>query len=713
MYTRQQRSVFLFIVYTLTILTGANYPLSGVVTEKSSGRPLSDVNVILANTHLGAATDEKGVFLIEAVPQGKYSLQVSAIGYEEARLTVSVPQKEPLEIRLKETFFQMGSVVVTGTRTGKIHQNAPIATEVISRYEIDQSGALDLGELLDQRSGVSVSTSVEGGTIVNILGMDSKYVLILVDGQPVIGKFNNRNALDQISTAIIDKVEIIKGPSSSLYGSEAMGGVINVITRRKISTWPLSLKLRYTGSDRSFNPFVRDRGKYDLRLNYFNQWKAFDIQFDFDYLAANVDKTIQYIDIDRYDRISFGNTIDWQLSDRQKLKWNATRFLNQEASETILMNTDTKIVRNTNFLEYQVTPRSYWQIKSLFRWDRYQRDYTQNRPWGAMVKGEHTTENQQELEVNSLLTTAKSSLNMGAEYSRDQFFSDRVAGGQRSLPSLGIYGQIEYSLAPDVTLVSGLRWDDNEEIDPVVSPRIAAMMEFADRWKFRYSWGRGFRMPSFMDRYINWNHQQFGYEIIGNPNLKPETSRGTSVGFEYYHQGEYLVSVTLYRNLFRQMIVDYLISPGKFTYVNVDRVRYMGMEIQGRWYASRQWLASWGYNWAYNKNLTTGKLVANHPVHTVHLRGSYKSPDGRFSSALKLKFVGPYLVDEFVVATQTMETNKRQAYFFIDVDSKFKITKDLTFVLGVLNLLNKTDQQYGPFIGRQFYIELTSNLKGK
>jgi outer membrane receptor for ferrienterochelin and colicins len=220
-------------------------------------------------------------------------------------------------------------------------------------------------------------------------------------------------------------------------------------------------------------------------------------------------------------------------------------------------------------------------------------------------------------------------------------------------------------------------------------------------------------MPSFMDRYINWNHQQFGYEIIGNPNLKPETSNGTSVGFEYYHQGEYLVSVTLYNNLFRQMIVDYLISPGKFTYVNVDRVRYMGIEIQGRWYASRQWLASWGYNWAYNKNLTTGKLVTNQPVHTAHIRGSYKSIDGRFSSALKLKFVGPYLVDEFVVATQTMETHERQAYSLIDVDSKLKITDDLTFVLGVLNLLNKTDQQYGPFIGRQFYIELTSNLKGK
>jgi len=713
MYTRQYSFLFVLIVYTLTTLLGASYPLSGVVKEKSSGRPLSDVNVILANTHMGAATDEKGVFLIQAVPQGSYTLQVSAIGFEEAQLLVSVPQSEPLEIPLKETLFQMGSVVVTGTRSGKIHQNVPIATEVISRHEIDQSGALDLGELLAQRSGVSVSTSVEGGTIVNILGMDSKYVLILVDGQPVIGKFNNRNALDQISTAIIDKVEIIKGPSSSLYGSEAMGGVINVITRRKITARPLSLKLRYTGSDRTFNPFVRDRGKYDLRLNYFKQWKVLRIQFDFDYLAANVDKTIQYIDIDQYDRFSFGNTMEWKWSERQKLKWNTTLFSNQEASETNLMNADTKIVRHTNFLEHQLTPLANWQIKSLFRWDRYQRDYTQNRPWGALVKAEHTTEKQQELEVNSLLTIAKSSINTGIEYSRDHFFSDRVAGGQRSLPSIGIYGQVEYSLAPDITLVSGLRWDDNQEIDPVVSPRIAAMLGFANRWKFRFSWGQGFRMPSFMDRYINWNHQQFGYEIIGNPNLKPETSSGSTVGLEYYHQGEYLVSITLYHNLFRQMIVDYLISPGKFTYVNVDRVRYMGMEIQGRWYASRRWLASWGYNWAYNKNLTTGKLVANQPLHMAHLRGSYKSSDERFSTALKLKFMGPYLVDEFVVATQTMETGERQAYFLVDVDSKLKITTDLTFGIGVLNLLNTTDQQYGPFIGRQFYIELTANLKGK
>ena len=97
------------------------------------------------------------------------------------------------------------------------------------------SNVENLGELLDLRSGVSTDSSVQGENTISIMGMDSKYMLILIDGQPIVGKFNSRTSLEQIATYNIEKVEIIKGPSSSLYGSEAMGGVINVITNTKLS----------------------------------------------------------------------------------------------------------------------------------------------------------------------------------------------------------------------------------------------------------------------------------------------------------------------------------------------------------------------------------------------------------------------------------------------------------------------------------------------
>ena len=120
----------------------------------------------------------------------------------------------------------------------------------------------NIAELLSQRAGVSLQTSVAGGSILNVLGMDSRYVLILIDGQPITGKFNDRVSLDQILTVQVEKVEIVKGPSSSLYGSEAMGGVINIITNS-------NKKLRQ----------VYFSGRYGNTQNYFEYEDQFHYRF--------------------------------------------------------------------------------------------------------------------------------------------------------------------------------------------------------------------------------------------------------------------------------------------------------------------------------------------------------------------------------------------------------------------------------------------------
>ena len=192
------KKVFLALFILTTVNAQSEEQITGFVYHAETSAPLVGVNVILLGTDLGAATNESGSFSISNVAQGEYNLLVSAIGFSETLEIVKVPLESPLEIWLMETFFQMEEVVVTGTRTEKIHAEAPIATEIISKQDILDSGARDVGELLDERAGISMSESVEGGTIINMLGMDSKYILVLVDGQPVTGKFNSRIGLDQI-----------------------------------------------------------------------------------------------------------------------------------------------------------------------------------------------------------------------------------------------------------------------------------------------------------------------------------------------------------------------------------------------------------------------------------------------------------------------------------------------------------------------------------
>ena len=117
------------------------------------------------------------------------------------------PDNKKLTIFLEETFYQMNDIVITGTRTPKVLKDVPIATEVINQNEILNSGVENLDELLNHRAGIYVSSSVQGGTTMNMMGIDSKYILTLIDGQPITGKFNSRTSLEQISISNIKKLK--------------------------------------------------------------------------------------------------------------------------------------------------------------------------------------------------------------------------------------------------------------------------------------------------------------------------------------------------------------------------------------------------------------------------------------------------------------------------------------------------------------------------
>ena len=202
--------------------------ITGVVTDQNSGKPLSNVEITIVKTNIGTTSNESGEFEIE-YDYKMLELAFNHIAYESKYVTLSNVDTS-LSIMLKETLLQMEDVVVTSMRSGYLLRDVPVSTEVIGKKEIIASGAITIDELLNQRAGVSSTVNVDGGSIFNLLGLDSRYILILKDGQPITGRFNNRVDLSQISINRIEKVEITKGPGSALYGSDAMGGIINIIT---------------------------------------------------------------------------------------------------------------------------------------------------------------------------------------------------------------------------------------------------------------------------------------------------------------------------------------------------------------------------------------------------------------------------------------------------------------------------------------------------
>jgi len=697
--------------------------ISGRVIDAASGEPVINANVIVERMNTGSATDIDGNFAVNNLPVGSYTIFVSHIAYEDKRLSVKAEHSDPLIIKLSETFFQLNEVVVTGTRTEKIHQNVPVTTEIISKKDINDSGTMDLGELLNQRAGVAVTSSVEGGAVVNLMGIDSRYILILVDGQPITCKFNNRVSLEQIPTSIIEKIEIIKGPNSSLYGSEAMGGVINVITGKQVHGLTASVRLRQSGDmttmlingeEQFFGPQNGNQTNLQTNLGYGNKTVAGRLNLDYTFAQPNDIAT--HISVDKINRFSLGSELTYSINSQIKLHSKYNLYHSLEESHSSAMNAATKLNRNNLLTDISYKPHPKLEIQAIGRWADYYRHYDQIRPWNVATKiyesRDTTTADDLEFELIGIYSKGNSTLNVGFEQGVTSYAGKRRGVGDHSMTTSSMYGQLEFSPFTKTILVLGTRWDDNDEITPVISPRLAAMYALTERWKLRAAYGRGYRQPSFMERYIDWYHAGIGYSVLGNSNLKPERSAGGNIGVEYYHPGEYQVSLMVYYTKFSDMIDDFIYAPNVFSYRNINEVRYKGFEFQNRWKISNQWLASWSYNFVDNRNVETDSLLSNTQPHTGNVRLSYQDRKSHLSGSVKIKLVGPYYPEEFNTEVDDFvrDTEKRETFSIIDLDVKYAITRYTKLAVGSQNIRDYTDEIYGPFIGRRVYAEISTEF---
>ena len=198
------------IIFHLMIFSAAKpeIRLEGTVLNQKNGAPIPLVNVYDSNSETGEITDNEGRFSIVLKDQETASLTFSHIAFNNYYQNFD-SSHSGLTIKMKETLIQLDDIVITSTRNGYLLRDVPIATEVIGKKEIDESGAITISDLLQQRAGVSTSTNVDGGAIFNMLGLDSRYILILKNGQPITGQFNNRVDLNHISTNRLKKIEII------------------------------------------------------------------------------------------------------------------------------------------------------------------------------------------------------------------------------------------------------------------------------------------------------------------------------------------------------------------------------------------------------------------------------------------------------------------------------------------------------------------------
>jgi len=676
--------------------------ITGTVVDHL-GNPLSSVNIFFPKEEIGTTTNNKGFFKIDFPFKYPVTVDISHIGFQKERIIIQEKITDNLLIELKKLFIEMDELVVTATRTKKVHKDVPIATQVINKSEILRSGTTNVAELLSQRSGVSLQTSVEGGSVLNLLGLDSRYILILIDGQPVNGKFNNRVSLDQIHTKNINKIEIVKGPSSSLYGSEAMAGVINILTDEKVFSRSYDFSIRGINSENKLRTDGLGSGSGSLNFKINQPLKRLNLSINANANKIKTDKTIELIEVDQINRYYFEmifSTKDYFKNDLS-LKFNV--FDQSDNGNSKLMVTNTNIERYNYFLTHSVG--SFTQTVSS---SSYKRNYVQKRPWGQLERDDLTTEKYLEYEGLFNKKIGKHDFNSGIEIHKATYASDRIKDGRQIVFNNSFFAQSSFDFNEKLNLIVGLRNDNYSEYNSVVNPRVGAMYTLNGSWKLRTAWGKGFRAPSFMERFIDWNHTQFNYTVLGNVDLRPETSNGTTFGIEYTNPVKYQASITFYHTNFDNLINDFVIEPGKLSYQNIESATFSGIEILHNQKISESLNSGLSINYIDNRD-NKNNIIPNTMPLSINSNISYRS-EKSFNSTISIKWIAPYTPQEYdpTKGIFVKADDKLNDYAVINVVGSKKFKNYYNFQFGLNNLTNYTNNRFGPFLGRSAFIEFST-----
>jgi iron complex outermembrane receptor protein len=217
----------------------AQHTLRARVTDEHTGEPLAGVNVVLEGTALGAATDTDGAAVVSGIPEGTHAVVFSFVGFEPATLTLTFPLPDPdalVEVALEEEHEDLGDVVVSATRTSRTIAAIPTRVETIAGEEIDEKVSMDpstISMLLNESPGIVVqqTSAVSANAAIRIQGLDGRYTQLLKDGFPLYGGFSGGLSILQIPPLDLRQVEVIKGPASTLYGVDAIAGLVNLVSK--------------------------------------------------------------------------------------------------------------------------------------------------------------------------------------------------------------------------------------------------------------------------------------------------------------------------------------------------------------------------------------------------------------------------------------------------------------------------------------------------
>jgi outer membrane receptor for ferrienterochelin and colicins len=702
--------------------------LPGVVHDQS-GAVIPRATVVVRQLPAGlervVSGSPQGTFSLPPLAAGRYAVTISAPGFAEATRLIEMPGASPIAVTLSPAPILEQVTVISASRQEELRDTLNTRVDVITRSRIDESGGHEtVGEILREVPGVVTRRGSEtaGAAGEQIQGIDSRQVLVLLDGQPIVGARGIKRGgvlnLDRQSTARLERVEVVKGAASTLYGSEAIGGVINLITREPSSPFDATVAVaggnfgalgtRIDGGfkrGRTFGLFTAERHQHD----------GFDLTPDtFDTTGAPYR---------RYDGLG---KVQHQFTDALALKGVVTGYRNSTGGRSVgELGPQEDDIRD-RAVSANVAAQ-WFALGTAVEARAYLSDFEEHAdawlaaPRSAPAPPASLEQRFQKLDVTvTRAIGGRHLLQAGAEWARDHYegtnrVRDEDAGHQAD--TLVGWAQHRWSATSRLTTTVGARVDRRSAFETAVSPKIAANYRVSDTVRARASYGRGFRAPDLGQLYYRFLSPSNFYQVIGNPGLDPEYAHSWQVGGDYtFARRRVRVGVNAFRNDVRDLIesvnLGFIATPAQlaavlaregldasfrpalgrplFTYRNVFDVVTQGVELDAEAALTSSITFGGAYTYLDARDDDSGRELTGRHRHHGHVRASWQPSAAGFRAGLRGTFYSPWIAARATQAGGGVTDTIAPRFATWDVFVNQRLGRGLS---AFLNMDNVTDSQ--------------------